>query len=103
MDEIESGLWKRTQGDFIHGRSERKGSNMMVPIPIECRESKMEYCPRGGITPALQGLSWSIDTFHFYQRDGLDEKFILLGLVFSQSEEMQDIGRTRYHRFSICY
>ncbi|RFU94090.1 hypothetical protein DYP60_11730 [Sphaerochaeta halotolerans] len=34
---------------FIPQRSERKGISMMVPLPSECRESKVRYpVPWGG-------------------------------------------------------
>jgi len=40
----------------------------MVPIPSECRESKVKYpAPwggKGGHASAFQGLPWGIDTFH---------------------------------------
>ena len=41
----------------------------MVPLPSECRESKVKYpAPwggKGGNASAFQGLPWGIYTFHF--------------------------------------
>jgi len=40
----------------------------MVPLPSECRESKVRYpAPwggKGGNASSFQGLPWGIDTFH---------------------------------------
>jgi hypothetical protein len=82
---------------FDSQRSERKGISMMVPLPSECRESKVRYpVPwggKGGNASRVQGLPWGIDTFHCQSEKRMSTSIYAAGLAFSTGEPQAAIAK----------
>ncbi len=78
----------------------------MVPLPSECRESKVKYpAPwggKGGEASSFQGLPWGIDTFHWQGESHPNFETVIGGRhsAYSYREKLEEkVGNSSRQRF----